>query len=168
MASSRATAPPTTTACEPRSRGWRRARLAQRDENYTRVFPSSLRVKTLAEASQIIEGEGARRGIQKDIREQMTTVARILTHADPDSGITTDELMAECGCSLPKLRVVFSALEAIGVATNDMRITVYVHVGVENNPSERRLAVTRELETALIGRASRGSARSGDGPVDPS
>ncbi len=80
----------------------------------------------------------------------MSTVVRILTHADPDSGITTDELMAECGCSLPQLRAVFSALEAIGVATNDMRITVYVHVGVEN-ASERRLAAARELETALIG-----------------
>ena len=126
------------------------AKLAQRDENYTRVFPSSLRVKTFAEASKIIEREGSKRGIREDIRQWMTTVVRILTHADPDSGITTDELMGECGCSLPQLRAVFSALDAIGVATNDMRITVYVHVGVEN-ASERRLAAARELETGLIG-----------------
>ena len=125
------------------------ARLALRDENYTRVFPSSLRVKTLAEASEIIEREGSNRRIREDVRKRMSTVVRVLTQANPDSGITTDELMAECGCSLPQLRAVFSALEAIGVATNDMGITVYVHVGLEN-PSERRLAAARELETALI------------------
>ncbi len=126
------------------------ARLAQRDENHTRVFPSSLRVRTLAEASEIIEREGSYKRIREDVRNRMITVVRVLTQADPDSGITTDELMSQCGCSLPQLRAVFSALEAIGVATNDMRITVYVHVGVEN-ASGRRLAAARELETALIG-----------------
>ena len=126
------------------------ARLAQRDENQTRVFPSSLRVKTLAEASEIIEREGSNRRIREDVRKRMTRVVRMLMHADPSSGITTDELMAACGCSLPQLRAVFSALESIGVATNDMRITAYVHVGVDN-ASERRLAAARELETALIG-----------------
>lgn len=125
------------------------AKLAQRDENYTRVFPSSLRVKTIADAREIIEREGSKRRIREDVRMRMTKVASVLTHADPDSGITTDELMAECGCSLPQLRAVFSALESIGVATNDMRITAYVHVGVEN-ASERRLAAAREMETGLI------------------
>ena len=48
---------------------------------------------------------------------------------------------------------MFSTLEEIGVASNDMRITVYVHnyvhAGVEN-ASSRRLRLARELEQALI------------------
>ena len=126
------------------------AKLARRDENRTSVFPSSLRIKGVDEARERIEREGRRRGIREDMRQRMVIVARALAHADPDAGITTDELMSECGCNLPQLRAVFSTLEAIGVATNDMRITVYVHSGVEN-ASRRRLVLARELEEALIG-----------------
>jgi len=79
----------------------------------------------------------------------MLRVVRILTHADPDTGVTTDELMNECGCSLQQLRRVFSTLEEIGVASNELRITVYVHVRVES-ASTRRLALAQELEQALI------------------
>ena len=57
--------------------------------------------------------------------------------------------MNDCGCSLPQLRKVFSTLEEIGVAANDMRITVYVHARVEN-ASKRRLALAQELEQALM------------------
>ena len=126
------------------------AKLTRRDENRTSVFPSSLRVKSVEEARERIEREGERRGIEQQVRRRMLKVARNLAHADPDAGVTTDELMSECGCSLPQLRAVFSALEQVGVASNDIRITVYVHVGIEN-ASERRLALARELEVALIG-----------------
>ena len=126
------------------------AKLTRRDENRTSVFPSSLRVKGVEEARERIEREGSRRGIRSEVRERMLKVARRLAEADPDAGVTTDELMNECGCSLPQLRAVFSALEEVGVAANDIRITVYVHVGVEN-PSEHRLALARALEEGLIG-----------------
>ncbi len=126
------------------------AKLAERNENHASVFPSSLRVRTFAEARERIEREGGRRGIRQDLQKVMVEVARTLVHADPDTGISTDELMMQCGCSLAQLREVFSALETIGVASNDMRLTVYVHVGVEN-ASDRRLAAARELETALVG-----------------
>ena len=102
------------------------------------MFPSSLRVKGVEEARERIERQGDRLGLKPDDRERMLKVAGNLALADPDAGITTDELMNECGCSLVQLRAVFSALEAVGVASNDMRITVYVHVGVEN-ASEPRL-----------------------------
>ena len=126
------------------------AKLTQRDENRTSVFPSSLRVRGVQEARERIEREGRNRKIPQDVRERMLKVAGRLAEADPDEGVTTDELMNECGCSLPQLRAVFSALEEVGVATNDIQITVYVHAGVEN-ASERRLAHARELEEGLIG-----------------
>ena len=125
------------------------SKLARRDENHTSIFPSSLRVRSLAAARERIAREGNRRNIRRDVRAHMLRVVRVLTHADPDTGVTTDELMNECGCSLQQLRRVFSTLEEIGVASNDIRITVYVHVGVEN-ASTRRLALAQELEQALI------------------
>ena len=103
------------------------SKLARRDENHTSVFPSSLRVSSLAAARERIEREGTRRNIRGDVRAQMLRVVQTLTHANPDTGVSTDELMNECGCSLQQLRKVFSTLEEIGVASNDMRITVYVH-----------------------------------------
>ena len=125
------------------------SKLARRDENYTSVFPSSLRVPNLTAARERIEREGTRRSIRNDVQAQMLRVVQTLTHADPDTGVSTDELMNECGCSLQQLRKVFSTLEEIGIASNDMRITVYVHAGVEN-ASARRLALALELEEALI------------------
>ena len=125
------------------------SKLARRDENLTSVFPSCLRLPSLAAARERIEHEGKRRNIRGDVRKQMLRVVQTLTLAEPDSGVSTDELMNECGCSLQQLRKVFSTLEEIGVAANDMRITVYVHVGVEN-ASTRRLALAQELERALI------------------
>ena len=125
------------------------ARLARRDENFTSVFPSSLRVPDLATASARIEREGERRRIRQDVREQMLRVVRVLAEADPDTGVSTDELMQECACRPAQLRKVFSTLEELGIASNDMRITVYVHAGVEH-ASLRRLRRVRELEDALI------------------
>ena len=125
------------------------SKLTRRDENYTTVFPSSLRVPSLAAARDRIQREGRRRKIRKDVQDQMLRVVQILAHADPDTGISTDQLIYECGCSLRQLRRVFSTLEEIGVASNDMRITVYVHQGY-GNTSSRRLALARELEEALI------------------
>ena len=125
------------------------SKLARRDENHTSVFPSSLRVPTLTAARERIEREGSKRDIRTDVREQMLRVVRTLTHANPDAGVSTDELMNECGCSLQQLRRVFSTLEEIGIASNDVRITVYVHARVEHS-SMRRLELARELEEALI------------------
>ena len=125
------------------------SKLARRDENHTSVFPSSLRVPSMTAARERIEREGGRRNIRSDVRSQMLRVVQTLTNSEPDNGVSTDELMSECGCSMPQLRKVFSTLEEIGVASNDMRITVYVHAGVEN-ASSRRLTLARELEEALI------------------
>ncbi len=125
------------------------SKLAQRDENHTSVFPSSLRVPNLAAARERIAREGTRRNIRPDIRALMLSVATTLINADPTIGVSTDELMNGCGCLMRQLRKVFAALEEVGVASNDVRITVYVHTGVEHS-SPRRLAAATELERALI------------------
>ena len=125
------------------------SRLVRRDENYTSIFPSSLRMPNLAAARERIERESNRRNVRSDVRARMLQVVQTLVHADPDTGISTDTLMNECGCSLQQLRQVFSTLEEFGIASNDMRLTVYVHAKVEN-ASTRRLELAQELEAALI------------------
>ena len=125
------------------------AKLTVRDENRTSVFPSSLRVKSVDQARNRINQEGERFGIQNDARLRMVHVVRLLAQADPDKGITTDELMNECGCTLPQLRIAFSSLETLGIATNDISITVYIHEGVENS-SQQRFDETKSLEKAMI------------------
>ena len=76
------------------------SRLTRRDENHTSVLPSSLRVPNLAAARERIEREGRKRNIRSDARTQMLRVVQTLTHAEPDIGVSTDELMNECGCSM--------------------------------------------------------------------
>ena len=125
------------------------SKLAWRDENRISVFPSSLSVPNLKAARERIDRESKRRNLRNNIRKQMLNVVQTLAHADPDVGISTDELMNECGCSFHQLRKVFSTLEEIGVASNDMRITAYVHARIPN-ASTQRLALVRELEEALI------------------
>ena len=125
------------------------SKLMIRDENRTSVFPSSLRVKNVDEARKRIERYGKRYGIQNDERFRMTDVVQRLMQADPDEGITTDELMNECGCTYPQLRQTFSKLETVGIASNDITVTAYIHEGVESN-SQRRLDMARELEKAMI------------------
>ena len=125
------------------------AKLTVRDENRTSVFPSSLRVRSVEQARQRINQEAKRFGIQNDAQLRMVDVFRMLAQADPDEGITTDELMNECGCSLPQLRSVFSGLEVLGIATNDIGVTAYIHEGVENS-SQQRFDSAIELEQAMI------------------
>ncbi len=125
------------------------SKIVRRDENYTTIYPSSLRIPILSAAQEHINRECRRRNIRNDIKTQMLCVVKTLMHANVNSGISTDELMSECGCTHAQLRTVFSTLEEIGVASNDMRITVYVHVGVQNY-SDHRLRLTDKLEQALI------------------
>ncbi len=124
--------------------------LARRDENRTQIFPATLRVATVAAARHKIEAGGRRRNIRPEDRDRMLRIVEILAAADPDSGISTDDVMMECGVSHRRLRVLFDALAELGIASNDLPITAYVHVGVENS-SRRRLALAQELEHALIG-----------------
>ena len=63
--------------------------LLTREENQVRVFPSSLRVGSLEEARAKLHG----RRIRADYRRQLLSVAKELIGADPDEGISTDELM---------------------------------------------------------------------------
>ena len=119
--------------------------LLTREANEVRVFPSSLRVNSREEARTRIE----RQPMADAYRVQLLAIAETLIDADPDEGISTDELMNASGLSPEGVRAALYDLERIGIASNDTALTAFVHAGVERS-SRRRLEEAEQLETALI------------------
>ncbi len=121
------------------------ATLVSREENRVQVYPSSLLVRTLEEAAARMEAAqitGAR-------RKQLLDIVRHIMNTPADQGISTDELTGIAGLSHRGLSKAMADLETLGVARNDIALTVQVHVGIENS-SRQRFAAARELERALI------------------
>ena len=122
------------------------AELLTREENRVRVFPSSLRVNSAEEAKAKL----AKENIQSRYRGQLLRIVEKLVEADPDEGISTDELMGITGLNDPdRIRKALSDLENTGISNNDTALTAYVHEGVKLS-SRARFKEAVELEKALI------------------
>ncbi len=119
--------------------------LLTREDNQVQVFPSSLRVDSVQEARSRL----AKASLTDDYRQRLLRVAETLIDADPDEGISTDELMGVSGLSAEGVRGALYDLERLGVSSNDTALTAFVHAGVERN-SRKRFDEAAELETALI------------------
>ena len=119
--------------------------LLTREENEVRVFPSSLRVSSVEEARKRIE----RRPVADNYRSQLLSIAETLIDADPDEGISTDELMGVSGLSSEGVRAALYDLERLGIASNDTALTAFVHTGVDRS-SRKRLDEAENLEKELI------------------
>ena len=119
--------------------------LLTREENQVQVFPSSLRVDSVREVrSRLAKASGT-----DDYRQRLLRIADILIDADPDEGISTDELMGVSGLSAERVRGALFDLERLGIASNDTALTAFVHAGVKHN-SQKRFDEAAELEIALI------------------
>ena len=121
------------------------AQLLTREENRVQVFPSSLRVDSVDEARRKLVG----RELRADYRASLLAIAKALIEADPDEGISTDELVGASGLTPERVRHAMFDLEALGIASNDTALTAFVHVGVQR-ASRKRLAEATALEGALI------------------
>ena len=120
-------------------------KLLTREENLVHIFPSSLRVNSIAEARGRIEER-----IERDsYRKQLLRIAERLIDANPTEGVTTDELMHAAGLSPEQVRKALYDLETLGIANNDTALTAYVHRGVPNS-SRKRLEAACAMERALI------------------
>ena len=122
------------------------AQLLTREENRVQVFPSSLRVRSLQEVNARL----AKARIGGAGRRQLLKIAETLFEADPDEGISTDELMSASGLSPEGVRSALHDLERLGIAANDTALTAFVHEGVKRS-SRQRFKEAAELERALIG-----------------
>ncbi len=121
------------------------AQLLRREENRVQVFPSSLRVGSVAEAGRKL----AKRDLRAGYRDQLLAIAKALIEADPDEGISTDELVGVSGLKPEAVRHAMFDLEALGIASNDTALTAFVHVGVQRT-SRKRFSEAAALEVALI------------------
>ena len=122
------------------------AELLSREENQVQVFPSSLRVNSVEEASARL---ARRRNLTEDRRRTLLRIVRALIEADPDEGVTTDELMGVTRLDSTGVRLALHDLESLGLATDDTALTAFVHAGVARS-SRRRLEEAQQLEIALI------------------
>ena len=119
--------------------------LLTREENEVRVFPSSLRVGSVEEARVRIDS----RPMASTYRRELLSIAEVLIDADPDEGISTDELMNASGLSSEAVRAALYDLERLGIASNETALTAFVHAGVDRS-SRKRLDEAETLEIALI------------------
>ena len=123
------------------------AALASREENRVRVFPSCLKVRTLDQARTILD----RASITQGYRFDLLKLIERLMQASPDAGISTDDLSGASSLTGNRLRKALADLEHLGIATNDTKITAFLHLAVAN-ASRQRLAAAAALEKDLIGR----------------
>ena len=119
--------------------------LLTREENRVQVFPSSLRVGSIAEAQSKLQ----QRNVAVEYRRQLLKICETLIEADADEGISTDELMAASGLNSEGVRKALHDLEEVGIASDDTALTSFVHVGVERS-SLRRFEQAAAIEQALI------------------
>ena len=134
------------------------AELLSREENVVQVFPSSLRVNSVEEATKRLAGAN----ITPAYRGQLLRIAEALIGAAADQGVTTDELMEVSGLSPEAMRAALYDLERFGIASNDTALTAFVHAGVERG-SLKRLEEAEALETALIGHMREAAPELGKG-----
>ncbi|WP_237273772.1 RecQ family ATP-dependent DNA helicase [Sulfitobacter sp. M22] len=121
------------------------AHLVSREENRVQVLPSSLRVRTVAEAkTRLMDAD-----LTQAHRKQLLAIVEHLMAAAPDEGVSTDELCGVSGISFGALHKAMATLENLGIARNDVAMTVFVHVGVAQS-SAQRLAQASSLEADLI------------------
>jgi len=119
--------------------------LLSREENQVQIFPSSLRVASVAEAAKKI----APKPLNDEYRKKLLALVEVLVEADPDEGVSTDELMGNTGLTPEGVRHALHDLEQLGIATNDTVLTAFVHAGVVRS-SKKRLEESAALELALI------------------
>lgn len=136
------------------------ATLVSREENRVQIFPSSLLVRTLDEAALRL----SKPDITEARRKQLLNIVRHIMNTPADQGISTDELTGVSGLTHRGLTKAMADLEILGLARNDIAITVQVHVGIEN-ASRARFSSAVALERTLIS-TMRELAPDGGGPLD--
>ena len=121
------------------------SKLLSREENRVQIFPSSLRVNSLDEATAKMQ----KKQIPEGYCKHLLSIVRELVEAKPDEGISTDELMEVSGLSAERVRQAFHDLEKLGIASNDLALTAFLHSGVARS-STSRIRQAENLETTLI------------------
>ncbi len=119
------------------------ARLLERRENHTRVFPGSLLVTNEAEARAILH---KKIGKDTDI-EPYLRILSVLIQAEDDEGLSTDELMLATGQDSRTVQNMLRELDRWKLLSNDTEIGVTLYR--EPDTAERLKDLAR-IEDALL------------------
>lgn len=119
------------------------ARLLERHENRTNVFPGSLLVASEDEARAILEKKlGPNTDIQPYLR-----ILGILIQGEDDEGVSTDELMLATGQDSRTLQHMLRELDRWKLLSNDTEIGVTFY---RDPDTAQRLDELARLENALV------------------
>lgn len=119
------------------------ARLLERQENHTRVFPGSLQVANLDEARILLE---KKLGANANIESYISLLAELFISED-DEGISTDDLMLATGRSSHQVQAMLRDLYRLKLVSNDIEIGVTLY---REPDTADRLDALRKLEDTLI------------------
>ncbi|MGX2040255.1 UvrD-helicase domain-containing protein [Methylocaldum sp. MU1018] len=119
------------------------ARLLERHENHTRVFPGSLQVSTLEEAEVILRKKV---NAGTPIEPYLAILSQLIQAAD-DEGISTDELMLATGQDSRTLQAMLRELDKWRLLSNDIEIGVTLY---RDPDTAERLDALCKLENALL------------------
>lgn len=119
------------------------ARLLERQENHTRVFPGSLLVANLDEARALLE---KKLGPVTNI-EPYLQILSILIQDRNEEGISTDELVLETGQESRLVQAMLRDLDRLKLLSNDLEIGVTLSREPE---TAVRIEELRQLENALV------------------
>jgi len=121
------------------------ARILERHENHTRVFPGSLLVASEEEARERLLkklGPGA------DITPYLSIVSALMNTED-DGSLSTDELMGITGRDARSIAAMLRELDRWRLLSNDTELGVIFH---REPPTAQRLEELARLEDALLAR----------------
>ncbi|NMG72615.1 RecQ family ATP-dependent DNA helicase [Parazoarcus communis] len=119
------------------------ARLLERHENHTRVFPGSLLVATLDEARALLQ---RKLGADADI-EPYVRILSALIQANDDEGLSTDDLMLITGRDSRALQNMLRELDRWKLLSNDTEIGITLY---RDPDTVQRLDELARIEDALL------------------
>ena len=119
------------------------ARLLERQENHTRIFPGSLLIANLDEAKAILE-KNCGPGTNIDLYCQILST---LMQAEGDQGINTDELMLATGQDSHSVQAMLRDLNRFKLLSNDTEIGIILY---RDPDTAERVNELSRLEDALL------------------
>lgn len=119
------------------------ARLLERHENHTRVFPGSLQVANLYEARAVL---AKKLGPNADVEPYVALLSQLIDCED-DESVSTDDLMLATGRDSQQVQSMLRDLDRLKLVSNDTEIGVMLY---RDPDTADRLEALRKLENALI------------------
>jgi ATP-dependent DNA helicase RecQ len=138
-------APDATTKVTTAIAWLERSGFLKRNENRTRVFPTSLKVATLEEALAKI----AQANLGANALQKYSAVVQALFRSDTPDGLSTDELMLESGIAPEDCFRILHQLEKLGILVNDLGLTVRL-TRSGKGASQQTLQDVEGLEVQLL------------------